>query len=90
MRDTRTPTPFEIASPTVAPAGFPGYSDPAGLNVHLPVSGAAGQLALTPITPRRGNPIHLHLSATEAGDRGKPTPNPASAGLPARRPTSRR
>ncbi|MEP7064226.1 MAG: type IV pilus secretin PilQ, partial [Betaproteobacteria bacterium] len=71
VRDTRTPTPFEIASPTVAPAGFPGYSDPAGLNVNLPVSGAAGQLALTLINLGSGNLINLELSALEAENRGK-------------------
>jgi type IV pilus assembly protein PilQ len=71
VRDTTTPTPFEIASPTVAPAGYPGYSDVGGLNVNLPVSGAAGQLALTLINLGSGNLINLELSALEAENRGK-------------------
>ena len=71
VRTTTTPTPFEIASPTTAPAGYPGYSDPAGLNVNLPVSGAAGQLALTLINLGSGNLINLELSALEADNRGK-------------------
>jgi type IV pilus assembly protein PilQ len=71
VRTTTTPTPFEIASPTTAPAGYPGYSDPGALNVNLPVSGAAGQLALTLINLGSGNLINLELSALEADNRGK-------------------
>ncbi len=76
VRDTITPTPFEIASPTVAPAGYPGYSDVGGLNVNLPVSGAAGQLALTLINLGSGNLINLELSALEAENRGKVISSP--------------
>ena len=76
VRATTTPTPFEIASPTVAPKGFPGYSDPGALNVNLPVSGAAGQLALTLINLGSGNLINLELSALEADNRGKVISSP--------------
>jgi type IV pilus assembly protein PilQ len=76
VRDTRTPTPFEIASPTVAPAGYPGYSDPAALNVNLPIANAAGALALTLINLGSGNLINLELSALEAENRGKVISSP--------------
>ncbi|MBS0319833.1 MAG: type IV pilus secretin PilQ family protein [Proteobacteria bacterium] len=75
-RATRTPTPFEIASPTVAPAGYPGYSDPQALNVNLPVANPAGQLALTLINLGSGNLINLELSALEADNRGKVISSP--------------
>ena len=71
IRETRTPTPFEIASPTVAPFAYPGYSDPAALNINLPVANAAGQLAMTLINLGSGNLINLELSALEAENRGK-------------------
>ncbi len=76
IRETRTPTPFEIASTTVAPLGYPGYSDPPALNVNLPVPGAAGQLALTLINLGSGNLINLELSALEAENRGKVISSP--------------
>jgi len=76
VRDTRTPTPFEIASPTVAPFGYPGYSDPAALNVNLPIANAAGALALTLINLGSGNLINLELSALEAENRGKVISSP--------------
>jgi type IV pilus assembly protein PilQ len=75
-RRTITPTPFEIASPTVAPAGYPGYSDLGALNVNLPVANAAGQLALTLINLGSGNLINLELSALEADNRGKVISSP--------------
>jgi type IV pilus assembly protein PilQ len=58
IRDTRTQTPFELAS-GIASAG---YSDNPQLNVNLPVLGAAGQLALTLINLGSGNLINLELS----------------------------
>jgi len=76
VRDTRTPTPFEIASPTVAPFGYPGYSDPPALNINLPVANAAGQLAMTLINLGSGNLINLELSALEAENRGKVVSSP--------------
>jgi type IV pilus assembly protein PilQ len=76
VRTTTTPTPFEIASPTTAPAGYPGYSDPAALNVNLPVTNPAGQLALTLINLGSGNLINLELSALEADNRGKVISSP--------------
>jgi type IV pilus assembly protein PilQ len=76
VRDTRTPTPFEIASPTVAPFGYPGYSDPQALNINLPVLNAAGQLAMTLINLGSGNLINLELSALEAENRGKVVSSP--------------
>jgi len=76
VRDTRTPTPFEIASPTVGGAGYPGYSDPPALNINLPVANAAGQLAMTLINLGSGNLINLELSALEAENRGKVVSSP--------------
>ena len=67
IRDTRTQTPFELAS-GLASAG---YSDTPQLNVNLPVVNAAGQLALTLINLGSGNLINLELSALEADGRGK-------------------
>lgn len=76
IRETRTPTPFEIASPTVAPFAYPGYSDPPALNINLPVANAAGQLAMTLINLGSGNLINLELSALEAENRGKVVSSP--------------
>jgi type IV pilus assembly protein PilQ len=66
-RETRTQTPYELAS-GIANAG---YSDSPQLNVNLPVAGAAGQLALTLINLGSGNLINLELSALEADTLGK-------------------
>src|SRR5207244_13495017 len=66
-RQTRTQTPFELAS-GIASAG---YSDSPQLNVNLPVANPAGQLALTLINLGSGNLINLELSALEADNRGK-------------------
>ena len=63
-RETRTQTPYELAS-GIANAG---YSDSPQLNVNLPVAGAAGQLALTL--------INLELSALEADTLGKVISSP--------------
>jgi type IV pilus assembly protein PilQ len=71
-RETRTQTPFELAS-GIATAG---YSDSPQLNVNLPVAGAAGQLALTLINLGSGNLINLELSALEADSRGKVVSGP--------------
>ena len=71
-RETRTQTPFELAS-GIASAG---YSDSPQLNVNLPVPNAAGQLALTLINLGSGNLINLELSALEADARGKVISSP--------------
>jgi type IV pilus assembly protein PilQ len=71
-RDTRTQTPFELAS-GIATAG---YSDSPQLNVNLPVINPAGQLALTLINLGSGNLINLELSALEADSRGKVVSSP--------------
>jgi type IV pilus assembly protein PilQ len=71
-RDTRTQTPFELAS-GIASAG---YSDAPQLNVNLPVTNPAGQLALTLINLGSGNLINLELSALEADSRGKVVSSP--------------
>jgi type IV pilus assembly protein PilQ len=71
-RETRTQTPFELAS-GIATAG---YSDSPQLNVNLPVANAAGQLALTLINLGSGNLINLELSALEADNRGKVVSSP--------------
>jgi len=71
-RETRTQTPFELAS-VIASAG---YSDSPQLNVNLPVPNAAGQLALTLINLGSGNLINLELSALEADARGKVVSSP--------------
>jgi type IV pilus assembly protein PilQ len=72
VRDTRTQTPFELAS-GLASAG---YSDSPQLNVNLPVANPAGQLALTLINLGSGNLINLELSALEADGRGKVISSP--------------
>jgi type IV pilus assembly protein PilQ len=71
-RETRTQTPFELAS-GIASAG---YSDSPQLNVNLPVANAAGQLALTLLNLGSGNLINLELSALEADNRGKVVSSP--------------
>jgi type IV pilus assembly protein PilQ len=72
VRDTRTQTPFELAS-GIASAG---YSDAPQLNVNLPVINPAGQLALTLINLGSGNLINLELSALESDNRGKVISSP--------------
>ena len=74
-RETRTQTPFELAS-GIASAG---YSDSPQLNVNLPVTnvlGPAGSLALTLINLGSGNLINLELAALEADNRGKVVSSP--------------
>ena len=71
-RETRTQTPFELAS-GIATAG---YSDSPQLNVNLPVPNPAGQVALTLINLGSGNLINLELSALEADSRGKVVSSP--------------
>ena len=72
IRDTRTQTPYELASGLATT----GYSDSPQLNVNLPVPNAAGQLALTLINLGSGNLINLELSALEADARGKVVSSP--------------
>ena len=72
VRQTRTQTPFELAS-GLASAG---YSDAPQLNVNLPVANPAGQLALTLINLGSGNLVNLELSALEADNRGKVVSSP--------------
>ena len=72
VRDTRTQTPFELAS-GIADAG---YSDSPQLNINLPVANPAGQLALTLINLGSGNLINLELSALESDGRGKVVSSP--------------
>jgi type IV pilus assembly protein PilQ len=71
-RETRTQTPYELAS-GIANAG---YSDSPQLNVNLPVASPAGQLALTLINLGSGNLINLELSALEADTLGKVVSSP--------------
>jgi type IV pilus assembly protein PilQ len=71
-RTAATQTPFELAS-GIASAG---YSDANQLNVNLPVTNPAGQLALTLINLGSGNLINLELSALEADNRGKVVSSP--------------
>jgi len=71
-RDTRTQTPFELASGQASA----GYSDSPQLNVNLPVVNPAGQIALTLINLGSGNLINLELSALEADSRGKVVSSP--------------
>jgi len=71
-RDTRTQTPYELAS-GIASAG---YSDSPQLNVNLPVLNPAGSLALTLINLGSGNLINLELSALESDNRGKVVSSP--------------
>jgi type IV pilus assembly protein PilQ len=72
IRETRTQTPFEAAS-GIATVG---YSDSPQLNVNLPVTNPAGQLALTLINLGSGNLINLELSALETDNRGKVVSSP--------------
>jgi type IV pilus assembly protein PilQ len=71
-RDTRTATPYELASGIT----YPAYSDSPALNVNLPVTNPAGQLALTLINLGSGNLINLELSALESDNRGKVVSSP--------------
>jgi len=71
-RETRTQTPYELAS-GIAGAG---YSDSPQLNVNLPVINPAGALALTLINLGSGNLINLELSALESDNRGKVVSSP--------------
>src|SRR6476646_7891370 len=71
-RETRTQTPFELAS-GLASAGS---TDSPQLNVNRPVANAAGQLALTLINLGSGSLINLELSALEADNRGKVVSSP--------------
>ena len=71
-RETRTQTPYELAS-GIASAG---YSTPEQLNVNLPIANPAGQLALTLINLGSGNLINLELSALESENRGKVISSP--------------
>ena len=71
-RTTATQTPFELAS-GIASAG---YSNSPQLNVNLPVTNPAGQLALTLINLGSGNLINLELSALEADSKGKVVSSP--------------
>lgn len=72
IREVRTQTPFELASGIA----WAGYSDAPALNVNLPISNPAGQLALTLINLGSGNLINLELSALEASKRGKVVSSP--------------
>ena len=72
VRDTRTATPYELASGQA----ITGYSDAPQLNVNLPVPNPAGQVALTLINLGSGNLINLELSALEADSRGKVVSSP--------------
>jgi type IV pilus assembly protein PilQ len=72
IRETRTQTPFELAS-GLASAG---YSDSPQLNINLPVANPAGQLALTLINLGSGNLINLELTALESDGRGKVVSSP--------------
>jgi len=71
-RETRTQTPYELASGIT----YAGYSDSPQLNVNLPVLNAAGSLALTLINLGSGNLINLELSALESDNRGKVVSSP--------------
>ena len=72
IRETRTQTPYELAS-GIASAG---YSDANQLNINLPVPNPAGQIALTLINLGSGNLINLELSALESDKRGKVVSSP--------------
>ena len=72
IRETRTQTPFEAASGLASV----GYSDSPQLNVNLPVTNPAGQLALTLINLGSGNLVNLELSALEQDNRGKVVSSP--------------
>ncbi len=64
-------------------SGLPGTNNIArggapdsGLNVNLPVAGAAGNLGLTFLNLGNGNVVNLELSALEADNRGKVVSSP--------------
>ena len=75
-RETRTQTPYELASGLASP----GYSDQPQLNVNLPAASIGGLspagLALTLINLGSGNLINLELQALEADSRGKVVSSP--------------
>jgi type IV pilus assembly protein PilQ len=87
LLDTANPVPgnpnsrgsASIVSPTgaaVAGTLFPIGAQPEQLNVNLPVSGAAGQLALSILNLGSGNLVNVELSALEADNRGKVVSSP--------------
>jgi type IV pilus assembly protein PilQ len=73
-----------LVSPfTVVPGGnnafqstVPVASQPEQLNVNLPVTGAAGALALSILNLGSGNLVNMELSALEADNRGKVVSSP--------------
>jgi type IV pilus assembly protein PilQ len=60
----------------LVPGSFIPGANPLPLNVNLPVSNAAGSLALSFLNLGSGNLINLELSALEANNRGKVLSNP--------------
>lgn len=72
-----------LANPTysqnasMGPQGaVPAGAQPEQLNVNLPVTNAAGQLALTILNLGSGNLVNVELSALEAENRGKVVSSP--------------
>jgi len=69
--------PLSPGSSTIGQGlGSPIGGQPEQLNVNLPVTAAAGQLALTFFNLGSGNLVNLELSALEADNRGKVISNP--------------
>jgi type IV pilus assembly protein PilQ len=60
----------------LVPGSFIPGANPLPLNVNLPVSNAAGSLALSFLNLGSGNLVNLELSALEANNRGKVLSNP--------------
>src|SRR6185503_5489169 len=71
-------SPFTLVPP--GPSTFistlPAGGQPEQLNVNLPVTGAAGSLALSILNLGSGNLVNMELSALEADNRGKVVSSP--------------
>jgi type IV pilus assembly protein PilQ len=72
---------ISVGSPTFAPGtGTTGLvplgGQPEQMNVNLPVTGAAGSLALSILNLGSGNLVNVELSALEADNRGKVVSSP--------------
>ena len=71
-------SPFVLVPP--GPSTFistlPAGGQPEQLNVNLPVTGAAGSLALSILNLGSGNLVNMELSALEADNRGKVVSSP--------------
>jgi type IV pilus assembly protein PilQ len=77
--DTVSPVannPISRGSNSLAFGSVPTGAQPEQMNVNLPVTGAAGSLALSILNLGSGNLVNVELSALEADNRGKVVSSP--------------